>query len=787
MRRGLLNFVVIGAKNSGKTVFLSTLFGMESYVASGNKETTQYLQANWSELKKGALPGATSGRIVGLEFEYKTDQYSVGFSIDDYDGYFVETLSFDDEHTQEDRNTLKKNIKEAEGLLFLFPFGKWHDEESLERFKHEINTFIELIKEIYPDRKYLPIPAIIAVSKWDQSPHFKAHDEHEKAIAYIESVEAYRLSMAKITTFFADVKVEPVSSFGKSEDGVHPVKGEIEPYNIGCPFEYFLSVTFQRFEEKAAKLQADKDYPKLFKFLSAIYNDVRFYKEGKLIKLYKEVETKYALEVISKLKAAAELSQQEEILNENAFLYDNLKNKQLAQKITGIVNSKRAKIKKKRIIALSAAIVILLTLGYGTLAYKAHVEERNAFTAIKQLDPKTMPKELSERCIEYLAKYSRKSILLPFTDIAGHREEVEMLLSSAKSVVVAVLRDGYERLKSREADEENLAEIRDLAVTAELFPDMQISMRVAQFAGEFERHIKQKKETVKTISEAKALLATDSDISEIEEVLARLNKLPEDERTTEIKRQLLYRMQTLELREAFDNLYNEVKVATSIPDIPKLVGRQWLKEFPKESMQTLNALIQDKIAKQDRNAINDLKERFESAPEVQEQERNLADIEDNFIEIPQIDYRYQRDPDLINRFDRAKKKTAMYRNVLTRGVLVTTIVFGAGNKDNEPLGFSCGPLGGNEIMLRINDVEYSYKDAGGCNAFDNGRQEIWWKTPRLLKSRRYAVMVTEKDVISDDTTTGLISISKNDILKIHNQGGKEFTIPNTGYFIAFRK
>jgi hypothetical protein len=230
MSDGVINFVIIGAKNSGKTVFLSTLFGQENAFASADKKTKEYLEANWKKIKKGKTPSATSGLIRRLDFQYKSKDHAVHFSIDDYDGYFAETLSDADEHTQEDRDTLKKNIKKASGLMFLFPYERKHDEESLERFLYETDTFIQLIREIYPDRKDLPIPTVIAVSKWDQSRYFKKADEQQRAAEYIESVEAYRIAGAKIKTYFADVTVMPVSSFGFSIDGIHPVSGKIKPY-----------------------------------------------------------------------------------------------------------------------------------------------------------------------------------------------------------------------------------------------------------------------------------------------------------------------------------------------------------------------------------------------------------------------------------------------------------------------------------------------------------------------------------------------------------------------------
>ena len=393
MSDSVIKFVIIGTKNSGKTVFLSTLFGKEEAFASANKETAEYLKANWKKLQKGETPSATSSRIIQLRFQYKTREHSLRFSIDDYDGYFVETLSDEDEHTQTDRDTLKKHIKGASGLLFLCPYEKQHDEGSLERFRYEIDTFIQLIKEIYPDRKNLPIPTVIAVSKWDQCRYFKAQDEFQRAEDYIESVEDYRIASSKIKTFFADVKVIPISAFGVSIDGLHPINGKIEPHHLSEPFNHLLNVTFHKFEEKVSKLRAEKKTPELFKFLSTIYNDAKFYKDGKLIKAYETVENQYASELIEKLENAPNPNEQENILNEHIFLYENLRNKEFVKKIRRLVKSKKAKTRKKKVLVCLLLLLLAGLSAYGTLAFRAYEEERNAFVAIQGMDPKEMPEE----------------------------------------------------------------------------------------------------------------------------------------------------------------------------------------------------------------------------------------------------------------------------------------------------------------------------------------------------------------------------------------------------------
>ena len=792
MSQGLLNFVVVGAKNSGKTVFLSTLFGVEPSLATANKETTEYLKANWDELKTGILPSATSSRVITLEFEYKTDIYSVGFHIDDYDGYFVETLGVDEAQTQEDRDKLRKNIKEAEGLLFFFPFEKTFDEESLERFRYEINTFIQLIKDVYPDQKDLPIPVVIAISKWDRSSYFGARDQNQKAIEYIDSVEAYKAAMAMIQSFFANVKIEPVSSFGNTDDGIHPVKGKIEPFNLKGPFDYFLDVTFHKFEKKAEELRATNDLPKLYEFLTAIYNDVRFYKEGMLIKLHADVETEYTSDIIEKLRRAASPGEQNDILNEHSFLYENIRNKEFAAEIESVVSTKKTKRNKRAAVIVSSIVFAIIILVYGLLAYKAYEKEHTAYVTIQKVNLQNMPKEFAKRCLKYLEKYHGKSFLLPFTDIAAHRQYVEGALSSAKSAFVEKLTQVYDRIRGEEPNEQNLVEIRELLANADLFPNLEISQRIREFSDQFSTRLERKQEITSILNEAKSLLASDPDLSEVDNMLAQLHDLPDNGEISEIKTKLSQRLRTLQLQSEFNRLYNEIKEARTFLEIPKIIGKKWRADFPENFAQTLKGLVQDKIAAMDSAAINDLKDRFESVMAIDEQKKIIEEIDTYSIEIPQLQFHYERNQYLKDKFENAKNSTDEYKRVLDHGVPISSIRFGATSKKNEPLGFACGAFKGNEIFLTFENVSgsvtFTHEGKRDCNANEDGSQVMWWDAQGSINAGTHHIQVTEKDLFDSESIDTTISISKTNLLQIYNYGEMKFAFPyNSTYFVVFAK
>jgi len=787
MSQGLLNFVVVGAKNSGKTVYLSTLFGLEPSLATASKETTEYLKANWDELKAGELPSATSSRVVTLDFEYKTDIHSVGFRIDDYDGYFAETLGSDDENTQEDREKLKKNIKEAQGLLFFFPFEKTIDEESMERFRYEINTFIQLIKDIYPNQKDLPIPIFVAVSKWDRSPHFNSHDQNKKAIEYLKSVPAYRAAIEMIYSFFSDVEIQPISSLGKTADGIHPVEGKIEPYNIAGPFKYFLDITFDKFENKAEELQASNDLPELYRFLTTIYDDALFYRDGKINQLHADTEMKYASDVIEKLKSAASPSEQNDIINEHYFLYSNLKNEDFAKEIESLIYTEKSKKNKRNIIIGSTITILLLAILYGVMAYKEYEKEQIAFAAIQTNSADNMPKELAERCSQYLNKYQGKSIMLPFIDVAGHRQYVEASLSSVKSVFVQDLKDTYERIKSEKLSEDNLAELKELQSKAGLFPDLEISQRIEEYHDQFIDRLERKQEFTSILNEAQSLLASDPDLSEVENILVQFNDLPNDVEILNIKSKLEERLQMLQLKDKFNQIYNEVNDARTVFEFPEIVGRKWETDFSEENAQTLMVLIQDKIAKMDSEAINDLQVRFESVMDVDEQTRALEEIEKYSMEIPQLSFHYERRQYLKEKFKEAKNQTNQYKKILQNGIWLSYIKFGASSKENKPLGFGCGLFKGHEIVMNFGGKIYSYKKKIDCNDNSDGSQIMVWNSGDYLKTRVYSITVTEVDAINDESIAGTISISKKDLLRFYNDGHIKFPFPETysPYFLIF--
>ena len=79
----ILNLVLIGAKNSGKTYFLSQL---PNSLVSANDSTTRYLKEIKENIKQYGQTQATSATWQELEFIYQNEEYGkINFNIDDYE------------------------------------------------------------------------------------------------------------------------------------------------------------------------------------------------------------------------------------------------------------------------------------------------------------------------------------------------------------------------------------------------------------------------------------------------------------------------------------------------------------------------------------------------------------------------------------------------------------------------------------------------------------------------------------------------------------------------------
>lgn len=193
IRKETLNLVVIGPKHAGKTVYLTTLANSPQ-VSLSDPATIEVVSMHWQTMQGGNIPPATAGAISKLDFSFhcKVDsqEYNLDFTVPDYDGHFAETLSRNDQNSM-DIARLRQIISEADGFIVFMPLGD-EDVQTMEAMRHEIGSFIGILRDVFDENSKIPAPLIIAVNKWDKSPDFKKQDEDAAALKYVESIEIYK-------------------------------------------------------------------------------------------------------------------------------------------------------------------------------------------------------------------------------------------------------------------------------------------------------------------------------------------------------------------------------------------------------------------------------------------------------------------------------------------------------------------------------------------------------------------------------------------------------------------
>ena len=242
-------YALLGARNSGKTTYLTLLYAQEPSISANNPQTVFYLKDEVSFLEK-RRPHPTRMTLQNLLFLYHNHTIKLAFSIQDYDGYFAESLSMPADDNP-DKERLKQSVKQAQGLLFLFPYESDFHPQALDNFRHEINTYIHIVNDLYPEHASLPTPVVIAVTKWDRSPYFGAANEHDHAVAYLDSIPLFHHAKKQIERFFASVKVIPTACF-------RPNSCELAPYNLTEAFDFFIDTATETWLNR---LQSVKNNP----------------------------------------------------------------------------------------------------------------------------------------------------------------------------------------------------------------------------------------------------------------------------------------------------------------------------------------------------------------------------------------------------------------------------------------------------------------------------------------------------------------------------------------------
>jgi len=797
-KTGNINFVLIGAKATGKTVYLASLFLNEKSITSKDGRTIDYLKPLSDILLDGSYPQATAGTLHELKFNYKNSDISCQIQIDDVDGYFVETMHKGDETTQKQRDILMHNIKNSEGIIFFFPYEEEFNEVSIKNFNYEIDTIISELTKMYSIYDYIPIPACIVISKWDKSPYFKMDNENEKALEFINSNKFLRLAKEKIDHYFHNLKIIPISATGNNIE-------QMEPYNIKKPLNFFISATYNLWVIKIDRLRSDKKA--LLKYLSRLYFDMKFYNDGFYNKMYHELEKEFWSELILKFEA---------IDNYKVFLELKKKNIEVIPYLSkgniDILNEMETKLKTKQIVekvSFSTIVIVLMSIiAIGTIGWYTQTKllksENELYSNILIEEKNNNYKDTMSHILDYQKKfkdtsdYKHKSSIEKiksnilnkykfklrqieeYTSLIKQYHEMQTLYSNCENAnisevehkydVINNLYDSYQKIISFSIDD--ISEIGSISILLK-------KLSVYQFD---EIVILKNKFNKSLVLMANNIISNKEldNVDSIDGILKAFSTLGID--NADMIKKLMQKKSNvqniLKYRELIDNI-NKSGFKTAI----SIIETDWSENYDENKERMVRTILDrkfnkivEKILKTIPSSIGDI-DNFNT---LKNKLQKINSLQEN-TKISNISYIAKLTNDIENILIEKNKFYKKYNDAIKYGISIGKITFGAYYKDNEPLGFKCG--GEDEIVLSIDSVVYSYKNnKGHCHDIN---KMTWSSYQNLQQGVKYKVIVKEVDIYEDDKLSFSIELSSNNLIKIVNKEYFDLPVGNGTYFIGF--
>lgn len=320
-----LTLVVFGPKHAGKTIYMTALANCPGVILS-DRATLELVSLHWRTLQEGKTPPATAGSIANLSFKFQCDMaeqsYNVDFTMPDYDGHFAETLSKYEGNN--DIGKLREAIAEADGFIVFMPVGD-EDIATMEELRHEIGSFVDILRKVYDEDAKVPAPLIIAVNKWDKASAFKSENEDKAALDYIESVEIYKLIYERLKSFFANVTVLPLSSYGHRTEDANPLPGAVAPYRVTEPVMLVVEAFFFNLAKRVEREKEAHDNAALARTLLGTEPLWKRWPQGNYSELLRKTLQSCYDELVSALGSAGKRAEFDEIWQkspQSAFVND---------------------------------------------------------------------------------------------------------------------------------------------------------------------------------------------------------------------------------------------------------------------------------------------------------------------------------------------------------------------------------------------------------------------------------------------------------------------------------
>lgn len=797
-RKGEFNFVLIGAKSTGKTWYIKHLAKREGVTALDDN-TIEYIDII-SEQDKG-----TSISYTELFFTYKDDTYYIDFQIDDYDGNFVETWHKSEENS-EYKEKLTEYVKESEGIFIFLPYEDENNTVRFDSMQKETDVFINKIKEEYgEEHSELPIPVIIVVSKWDESPDFGKNNENEKAKEYIESNPVLKLIKNKIYTHFKHIDIIPLSSE--------------KDYNVELPIRMCSDYTFKNWEEKIENLKERKE--ELLIFLHGILYDIRFYKDGKYKKLYDEIEEELAgkyLREMRQLKNVTEFGSYyanaykvakhtSDGLNEDNVLDC------LSDKYTEEIEQIRQKLsKQKKLKRIFVGLIATSILGFGLFIYNNyahHQAEKKLYSDI-QIEYKN--KNITT-AMDHIEMYS--------TEYNGidkeHYDALKLLGEKIKSQYRMMIDEELKLLVNNKSIIKSYEIINEINGKAKKYgvPSVQLEMienefykfenlkdiyeSVSSMIDQLSLETIEKKKIDKILQDKNMLTGSD----EVQIVKDNLNKklqfiiassLESDDGekvnlmielastigvSNEIITQLHITRKNIKVIQQFNEFSESLKNLDEVTDVISQVTSNWKNQYGESEKEKIRQIILEKYntwlakALKDTPKSVDIVDDYNRVIDFLSKNKTLTDSM-KILPIDMITFASGDNLKMMNKaFDLYNKYYIIFKN----GIATTTFIFYATEGNNFGLTST-----DDKVTVYIDGYEvYNYNSSRG---FHNGKMQF--SNKKIYKVQKYTLKLKEEDIIDDDYLPGSFSINSNQLIKLENKGFLDIGLGDV-YSIKIRK
>lgn len=780
-RKGEFNFVLIGAKSTGKTWYLKHLPQRDTVEAKDDKGTIEYLDII---SKPENETQGTSISYTELYFNYKDDRYNIDFQIDDYDGNFVETWHVYEEN-REYKEKLTEYVKESEGIFIFLPYEETDSNVRFDRMQKETDVFINKIKEEYgEDHSELPIPLIIVVSKWDNSSYFQVDDENKRAKEYIESNRTLKLIKDKLSNKFKQIDIIPLSS--------------AKDHNITLPIRMCLDYTFQSWEDKIEKIKSQEE--DLLIYLSGILYDIRFYKDGKYKNMYEDLEKDIYLKYSRKIQTLKSTKDYDEFYS-NAYrdtkgnhILDALSSEHIEQLESIRKQLHRKEKLKKSIIGLTAIIII----GIGIFSYTKYAKHQSEIKLYNNIQTEFSNKNYSA-VLNSITKYYNE-----YSNIdKDHSQDIKLLEEQTKAKYRAIIGKVLKKLPENKSIDKAYNIISSIHMEAKEYevPLVQLSLIQKEFT-KLDK-IKKAYDTVRNNIDQLSLEALSKE--KIDEIIAKKNllsgfieseiiqnklekklqmiiktSLQQDDEDVIIKiidlssaigvsdsdlAVLQEKQQEIELQNQFNEFIRELK-KKDLPDSIRYIAMNWNQKYGSSVQAEIKNILDTKYNDWLKNEIKKnasvLKiENIDSYNRIVDYLKKVDSLEESIKRLP-VTIPLTKIADNEKEHGRIVSLFQKFYQIFEQGVSTISLTLYAQNGNG--LGITSYD---DEVDIYIDGIEkYTHTDSNG---FSQGR--MIFNRYITYKAKKYNLKINEKDTISeDDHTSGSFTITYNMLIELENKG-----------------